>query len=49
MAKPAKATAPSDNIELYDKLVAANPNVERKGDTVPYRRSACRPKSGSCF
>jgi hypothetical protein len=24
------------NLALYDKLVATNPNVERKGDTVPY-------------
>jgi hypothetical protein len=36
MPKAAKATAPSDKIELYDKLVATNPAVERKGATVPY-------------
>src|SRR5579862_4337972 len=36
MAKAAKTTAPSDKIELYDKLAATNPEVERKGATVPY-------------
>ncbi|HLN00916.1 MAG TPA: hypothetical protein VK335_16630 [Bryobacteraceae bacterium] len=36
MAKPAAATVPSDKLELYEKLVATNPNVERKGATVPY-------------
>ena len=35
MAKPA-AGAPADKLELYEKLVATNPNVERKGATVPY-------------
>jgi len=30
MAKPA------DALTLYEKLVATNPNVERKGATVPY-------------
>jgi hypothetical protein len=29
-------TAPPDKLELYEKLVATNPNVERKGATVPY-------------
>jgi len=29
-------TVPSDKLELYEKLVATNPNVERKGATVPY-------------
>ena len=24
------------NLELYEKLVATNPEVERKGDTMPY-------------
>jgi hypothetical protein len=32
----AKAGAPPDKVELYDKLVATNPRVERKGATVPY-------------
>jgi TfoX/Sxy family transcriptional regulator of competence genes len=36
MAKPATATVPSDKLELYEKLVATNPNIERKGATVPY-------------
>jgi hypothetical protein len=35
MAK-SPATAPSDKLALYEKLVATNPNVERKGATVPY-------------
>lgn len=35
MPKPI-AGAPSDKLELYEKLVATNPNVERKGATVPY-------------
>ncbi len=36
MAKPAAAAVPSDKLALYEKLVATNPNVERKGATVPY-------------
>jgi hypothetical protein len=36
MAKPAAAVVPSDKLELYEKLVATNPNIERKGATVPY-------------
>jgi TfoX/Sxy family transcriptional regulator of competence genes len=36
MPKPAAATAPSDKLALYEKLVATNPKVERKGATVPY-------------
>jgi hypothetical protein len=36
MAKPAVAVVPSDKLELYEKLVATNPNIERKGATVPY-------------
>ena len=35
MAKPV-AGVPSDKLELYEKLVATNPSVERKGATVPY-------------
>jgi hypothetical protein len=35
MAKSAGA-APSDKLALYEKLVATNPTVERKGATVPY-------------
>ena len=30
------ATAPSDKLALYEQLVATNPDVERKGATVPY-------------
>ncbi len=36
MAKPAASAVPSDKLELYERLVATNPSVERKGATVPY-------------
>jgi len=36
MAKPSAGTVPSEKLVLYEKLVATNPKVERKGDTVPY-------------
>jgi len=36
MAKPASGTAPLEKLELYEKLVATNPSVERKGAAVPY-------------
>jgi hypothetical protein len=36
MAKPTAGSVPLDKLELYEKLVATNPNVERKGATVPY-------------
>ncbi|HLK69277.1 MAG TPA: hypothetical protein VKU19_37855 [Bryobacteraceae bacterium] len=36
MAKSAGASAPPDKVDLYERLVATNPKVERKGDTVPY-------------
>ena len=36
MAKATTATAPLDKLALYEKLVATNPDVERKGATVPY-------------
>ena len=29
-------SAPPEKLELYEKLVAANPKIERKGATVPY-------------
>jgi hypothetical protein len=32
----AAAAAPADKVELYEKLVATNSNVERKGATMPY-------------
>jgi hypothetical protein len=35
MPKPT-AAAPSEKLALYDKLVATNPAVERKGATMPY-------------
>lgn len=36
MAKPAAAAAPPEKLELYERLVATNPKIERKGATVPY-------------
>jgi len=27
---------PQEKLELYDKLIAANPDIERKGKTMPY-------------
>jgi hypothetical protein len=36
MAKSAPGGPPPEKIMLYEKLVASNPAVERKGDTVPY-------------
>ena len=36
MAKPVASAAPSDKLALYEKLVATNPSVERRGATVPY-------------
>ena len=36
MPKPKATSVPSDKLELYEKLVATNPKVERKGATVPY-------------
>ena len=36
MPKPASSAVPSDKLALYEKLVATNPSVERKGATVPY-------------
>ena len=36
MPKPASGAVPLDKLELYEKLVATNPVVERKGATVPY-------------
>src|SRR5215813_12519625 len=35
MAKP-KPRAPDEKVALYEKLVAANPNIERKGAANPY-------------
>ncbi len=36
MAKQGAGSLPLDKLELYEKLVATNPRVERKGATVPY-------------
>jgi len=36
MPKPPAKSPPSDKLELYEKLVATNPNVKRQGATVPY-------------
>ena len=36
MAKLTPAPVQSDKLALYEKLVATNPSVERKGATVPY-------------
>jgi len=35
-AKKEKSTLPADKITLYDKLIATNPEVERKGAAIPY-------------
>ena len=36
MAKPTAGTVPPDKLQFYEKLVATNPKIERKGATVPY-------------
>jgi len=36
MAAKKENRAPADKVALYDKLIATNPDVERKGDTNPY-------------
>ena len=36
MPKPTPAPVASDKLQLYEKLVATNPSVKRKGATVPY-------------
>ena len=36
MSTPKKSKAPPESLELYEKLVAINPNVERKGAANPY-------------
>ena len=37
MATKKNADSPyADKIALYEKVVAANPEVQRKGDTIPY-------------
>ena len=36
MSPKQKPAAPTDRVEAYDRLVAAVPEVERKGATMPY-------------
>jgi hypothetical protein len=36
MANPLTGSAPAEKLALCEKLVATNPKVERRGDTVPY-------------
>lgn len=36
MASKKEKIIASDKVDLFDKLIATNPNVERKGDTNPY-------------
>lgn len=36
MTSKKSTKAPADKVALYDKLIATNPSVERKGDTNPY-------------
>ncbi|HUI82215.1 MAG TPA: hypothetical protein VLY24_30040 [Bryobacteraceae bacterium] len=36
MSAAKKKTAPAATIEYYEKVVATNPKVERKGATIPY-------------
>ena len=50
MSKKTAAGAPQETTLLYDKLVATNAKVERKGATVPQTTSArqahCKPDAG---
>jgi hypothetical protein len=36
MAKKKDNSINADKVALYDKLIATNPDIERKGDTNPY-------------
>ncbi len=36
MSMKNQSVAPADKLELYEKLVATNPKIERKGATHPY-------------
>ena len=36
MSAPKKSSAPAVKLELYEKMVATHPEVERKGATIPY-------------
>ena len=35
-AKKPKSTIPAAKLALYEKLIATDPNIERKGATIPY-------------
>jgi hypothetical protein len=36
MATAKKSQIPAEKLALYEKLIATNPNIERKGDVHPY-------------
>jgi hypothetical protein len=36
MAPPKKSTIPLEYLEYFEKLIATNPKIERKGDVHPY-------------
>jgi hypothetical protein len=36
MATKKKSAIPAEDLELYEKLIATNPAIERKGDVHPY-------------
>ena len=36
MSAQKKSNIPADRLEAFDRLVATNPNIERKGAAVPY-------------
>lgn len=36
MSTKSNNAAPAEKIELFDKLIAAHPEIERKGKTMPY-------------
>src|ERR1039457_3103895 len=36
MTSTKKSTIPADKLELYNKLLATNPKIERKGEVHPY-------------
>ena len=36
MAAKKRSKIPADKLELYEKLIATNPDIERKGDVHPY-------------
>ena len=36
MATAKKSSIPPDKLTLYEKLIATNPNIQRKGDVHPY-------------